>query len=113
MMVTEFQSIVYEAVSCIPKGKVATYGQVARMIGMPGAARAVGNALHKNPFAPVVPCHRVVASDGSLGSNFGFGGPAGQYERLMAEGISFIEDKRGGFPRVDLKVNGLCENASD
>ena len=49
----------------------------------------MGNALHVNPFAPSVPCHRVVATDGSLASNFAFGGPAGQYERLAAEEVTF------------------------
>jgi O-6-methylguanine DNA methyltransferase len=51
----------------VPKGKVTTYKALAQAIGKPKAARAVGNALNKNPHAPVVPCHRVVKSDGSLG----------------------------------------------
>ena len=84
-----FAQKVYDAVRRIPKGRVATYGQIAEIIGCPGGSRAVGNALHVNPFAPIVPCHRVVAADGSLASNFAFGGPAGQYERLTAEGITF------------------------
>lgn len=89
-----FAERVYDAVKHIPQGRVATYGQIAEMIGSPGAARAVGNALHVNPFAPVVPCHRVVASDGSLAANFGCGGPAVQFERLKAEGVSFLNDVR-------------------
>lgn len=54
-------------VSGIPKGKTMTYAQVAAAIGNPKAVRAVGNALNKNPFAPQVPCHRVIRSDGSIG----------------------------------------------
>jgi O-6-methylguanine DNA methyltransferase len=54
-------------VARIPKGKTMTYAQVAAAIGNPKAVRAVGNALNKNPFAPDVPCHRVIRSDGSIG----------------------------------------------
>ncbi len=64
---TEFERQVYEATRRIPFGKVATYGQIAKAIGKPKAPRAVGQALGKNPIAIVIPCHRVVASDGSLG----------------------------------------------
>ena len=64
---TRFQQSVYRAVCQIPKGQTRSYQWVARRIGRPLAARAVGNALHGNPFAPFVPCHRVVRSDGSLG----------------------------------------------
>ncbi len=59
-----FEREVYEAARCIPFGKVATYGQIAKAIGRPRAQRAVGNALGKNPIGIVIPCHRVVASDG-------------------------------------------------
>jgi len=55
----------------IPPGQTRSYGEIARRVGCPGGARAVGNAVRKNPFAPWVPCHRVIKSDGSLG---GFGG---------------------------------------
>ncbi len=61
---TEFEKDVYAATQCIPFGKVATYGQVARAIGRPKAQRAVGNALGKNPIGIVIPAHRVVACDG-------------------------------------------------
>lgn len=64
---TDFERTVYDATRMIPFGKVASYGQIAKAIGMPGAARAVGQALGKNPVAIVIPCHRVIASDGSLG----------------------------------------------
>lgn len=68
-----FADRVYDVVRKIPKGKTMTYGQVARAIGQPGAARAVGNALNKNPHESTdVPCHRVIRSDGSVGG-FAFG----------------------------------------
>jgi methylated-DNA-[protein]-cysteine S-methyltransferase len=78
---TVFQKAVWEATKKIPPGKVATYAAIARMIGRPKAARAVGNALNKNPYAPKVPCHRVVKSDGSLG---GFAGGI-KKKRIMLE----------------------------
>jgi len=61
---TPFQRQVYEATRAIPRGKVATYGQIAKAIGRPNSQRAVGQALNRNPTAIVIPCHRVVASDG-------------------------------------------------
>jgi len=64
---TEFERAVLVATFKIPKGKVSTYKRIAQKIGRPHAYRAVGNALHKNPLAPIVPCHRVVASDGRFG----------------------------------------------
>ena len=71
---TPFQRKVYNALLKIPKGQVRTYAQVARMIGRPKAARAVGQALKRNRWAPEIPCHRVIASDGKLG---GYSGPGG------------------------------------
>jgi len=69
---TPFQRKVYAATRAIPWGKVATYGQIAKAIGNPRAQRAVGQALHRNPVAIVVPCHRVVASDGLGGFGSAF-----------------------------------------
>lgn len=66
---SEFDSRVYAATFKIPRGKVSTYGRVARMIGSPKAYRAVANSLHKNPLFPVVACHRVVKEDGSFGGD--------------------------------------------
>jgi methylated-DNA-[protein]-cysteine S-methyltransferase len=68
---TDFEMAVYAAVLDIPLGETRSYGWVAERIGRPRAARAVGNALRKNPNAPFVPCHRVIASDGSLGGYSG------------------------------------------
>ena len=81
---TEFETEVLVATFNIPKGKVSTYKRVAKKIGRPYAYRAVGNALHKNPLAPVVPCHRVVRSDG------GFGG-----EKKGAESRRNLLEKEG------------------
>jgi len=66
---TQFEIHVYLATFRIPKGKVSTYKRIAEKIGKPKAYRAVANALHKNPLSPIVPCHRVVASDGSFNGN--------------------------------------------
>lgn len=89
---TDFKENVYAAVALIPKGRVATYGQVAEMAGCPGAARAVGNAIHTNTDPVKVPCHRVVDASGRVGSHYGMGGPAVQRQRLEAEGIVFAAD---------------------
>ncbi len=88
---TEFERAVYDAVKKIPEGKVATYGQIASLAGYPGAARAVGNALHRNPDETNVPCHRVVNASGGLAKSFGFGGPLEQRRRLMAEGVYVMD----------------------
>lgn len=82
---TPFQRKVYETILKIPMGEVRTYAQVARMIGQPKAARAVGQALKRNPWAPAIPCHRVVASDGSLGGYTAPGGLARKRRLLSAE----------------------------
>lgn len=83
---------VYEIVRKIPKGKVATYGQIARMMGQPRRAKIVGWALHKNPYFGEVPCHRVVNRNGEISSGFVFGGPMEQRKLLEDEGIIFEED---------------------
>jgi methylated-DNA-[protein]-cysteine S-methyltransferase len=89
-----FEEKVWAITSRIPKGKVATYGWVARQMKSNGY-RAVGRALNRNPYAPAVPCHRVVGSDGSL-TGFAHGLPAKQ-KLLLSEGIEIT----GG--RIDLK----------
>ncbi len=82
---------VYEVVRRIPCGRVATYGQVARLAGAPRAARFVGQALHRNPEPIVTPCHRVVFADGSLAERFGFGGAGMQRALLEHEGVPFVD----------------------
>lgn len=69
-----FYQKVWRACAQIPKGEIRTYGWIAKQIGAPGAARAVGQALALNPFAPTIPCHRVVRSDGHLGGYSAKGG---------------------------------------
>ncbi len=83
---------IYEVVSKIPKGRVATYGQVAMLAGNPRWARVVGYALHNNPKPFIIPCHRVVNRKGKLASAFAFGGEDAQRELLEKEGIVFRED---------------------
>ena len=61
-----FNEKCYSLLRKVPKGKVTTYGELAKAVGSPKAARAVDNAMNKNPYAPKVPCHRVVGSDGSM-----------------------------------------------
>ena len=78
---------VYEYLRSIPSGKVVTYGQIAAHLGNPGLARAVGNALHRNPDPDRNPCFRVVNASGKLSENFGFGGIKEQKRRLEADGI--------------------------
>jgi methylated-DNA-protein-cysteine methyltransferase related protein len=84
----EFAERVFQAVKQIPKGKVATYGWVGAQIGSSRLARAVGNALHFNPYDEV-PCHRVVNSQGKLALHFGKGGWQEQKKRLEKEGVRF------------------------
>lgn len=101
-MVTDSPSKrIYEAVKRIPKGRVATYGQVAEMAGDKKMARAVGNALHKNPDPSEIPCHRVVNAKGELSGAFAFGGEREQEKRLMREGVVVTDG------RVDLRKYGL------
>ena len=83
---------IYKVVSAIPKGKVATYGQVAMLAGNPRWARVVGYALHNNPAPGVIPCHRVVNREGKIAKAFAFGGEDAQKKLLLEEGITFLKD---------------------
>lgn len=91
-----FYEKVYEQVARIPRGKVASYGQIARLCGKPRHARFVGYALRVNPRPGTgpdsIPCHRVIFKDGELCKGFIFGGPDEQREMLAAEGVAFTED---------------------
>jgi O-6-methylguanine DNA methyltransferase len=84
---TEFQRAVWRALLRIPEGRVTSYGEIARAIGRPGAVRAVGSAVGKNPFAPGVPCHRVVPADGRIGRYSGGEGVATKIALLAREGV--------------------------
>ncbi len=92
---------IYEAVKKIPKGKVATYAEVAEMAGNKKMSRAVGNALHKNPDPKHIPCFRVVNSKGELAPAFAFGGEDEQRKRLEEDGVEVKDGK------VDLKKYGM------
>ena len=85
---TEFQLKVWGYLRKIPRGRVKTYLQVAKAIGKPLAVRAVANAIGKNPYAPKIPCHRVIRSDGSLGGYSGKGGVKTKRFLLQKEGIT-------------------------
>lgn len=82
-----FYDEVYSIVKLIPKGKVATYGQIAKILCSPRASRAVGYALHFNPAPGIIPCHRVVNRFGRLASAFAFGGEQVQAQLLAKEGV--------------------------
>lgn len=101
MKVSPFAAEVYALVSGVPPGRVTTYGDLARKMGRPRASRAVGAALRANPTPIVVPCHRVVKSDGQLG---GYGGAMGSKKKaklLRKEGV------RVSGERVDLSEFGF------
>ena len=89
---------IYEVVKSIPRGNVATYGQMAALAGNPKWARVVGYALHSNPNPSEIPCHRVVMKDGSVSPGFAFGGPDAQRQLLENEGVGFTLDGK-----VDMK----------
>lgn len=93
-----FREKVYAITKTIPRGKVMTYGQLAAMVGSPGAARAVGMCMKTNPDNSIIPCHRVVAADGKL-TGYAFGGTKTKKEILREEGVAFIGEN------VDLLVS--------
>lgn len=92
---------IYEAVKKIPRGRVATYGQIAELAGDKKMARAVGNALHHNPDPDTIPCYRVVNAKGELSGAFAFGGIHSQEALLRADGIEVVDG------RVDLTKYGI------
>ena len=85
-----FFESVYQALMLIPRGKVVTYGQIARTIGAPRMARQVGYALHANPKPGIIPCHRVVNKEGKLAGAFAFGGLQAQQKLLEEEGVEVV-----------------------
>lgn len=88
--------LVYKTITSIPRGKVATYGQIAKYLKIK-SPRLVGRILHQNTDSKNIPCHRVVFADGALSKNYAFGGEKRQKERLEKESITFKQGK------VDLK----------
>lgn len=89
---------IYDVVRCIPKGKVATYGQIAMLAGNPHWSQVVGYALHVNPDPSTIPCYRVVNRFGEVSRAFVFGGENEQIRLLKEDGVEFTPDGR-----VDLK----------
>lgn len=86
-----FNEKCYEILRRLPRGKVTTYGELAKAVGSPRAARAVGNAMNKNPYAPRVPCHRVVGSDGKL---VGFASGVDEKVKILKkEGVEIVNGK--------------------
>jgi len=94
-----FKEKVYDLAKQIPQGKVATYGQLARLVGSPGAARAVGMCMRTNEHPEIIPCYKVVASDGSLTGYSAGKGIITKKEKLLHDGVKFKNDK------VDLNVS--------
>ena len=85
---TPFQISVWEALKTIPRGETGTYTEVAQHIGRPNGVRPVAYAIAKNPYAPEIPCHRVVRIDGGLGGYSGPGGIEAKIRLLREEGVS-------------------------
>ncbi len=88
MGMTHFQTDVLLALTRVPRGSTVSYKQLAAMAGHPGAYRAVGTVMRKNPLAPTIPCHRVIKSDGTLGNYSGRGGARRKMVLLASEGAS-------------------------
>ena len=98
---------VYEFVKSIPRGKVATYGQIALYLGNKNFARAVGTILHNNPDPEQIPCHRVVNAQGKLAQSYEFGGIEAQRRLLESEGVVFKSNQV-----VDLSVSQMILDKS-
>lgn len=94
---------IYEVVKKIPRGYVATYGQIATLAGNSRWARVVGYALHVNPDPDKIPCYRVVNKEGRVSKAFAFGGENRQVELLKADGVEFVynEDKKDYFVNME------------
>jgi methylated-DNA-[protein]-cysteine S-methyltransferase len=90
--VADFERRVYAAARAVPPGRVVTYGEIARQLGDPALARAVGRALARNPFAPVVPCHRVLGAGGRPGGFSAPGALATKLDLLHIERARFTAD---------------------
>ena len=104
---TQLSEIIYAAVRHIPRGKTATYSQIAALAGNRNLRRYVGNVLHKNPDNSFTPCHRVVNAKGFCSGSFAFGGPEAQQTKLEAEGIGFTNG------RIDLEKFGITQEDFD
>lgn len=97
---------IYDVVRRIPRGFVASYGQVARLAGNPRWARVVGYALHVNPDPAGIPCYRVVTHDGRTAAAFAFGGADIQRAMLEADGIEFLQNGKVDMVRFSWRPDG-------
>jgi len=103
-----FDERVWALCRLVPRGRVTTYGAIAEALGRPGAARAVGGAMNRNPYAPEVPCHRVVGSGGRL---TGYAGGLGKKRAMLeAEGVGFEGDRvaEGYMGRIERRGTGYA-----
>ena len=98
--VTPFQNLVYDAIKLVPEGKITTYKEIAKYLKKPNSYRAIGNALRKNPFAPQVPCHRCVRSNGEIG---GFSGEVLKKSKKVIKKIKLLTDEK--VQVIDFKIN--------
>ena len=105
MKISSLAEKIYAAVRLIPRGKVASYSQIAALMGNCNLRRYVGNALHKNPSNEITPCHRVVNAKGACSGSFAFGGSDVQRQKLEAEGVTFKPDGS-----VDLTKHGITQD---
>jgi methylated-DNA-[protein]-cysteine S-methyltransferase len=101
---------VYDIVAQIPEGKVTTYGDIARALGHPGASRAIGRILNRNPNPIITPCHRVIKSDGKLGGYVY--GTIKKKELLKKEGLCFIRDRAAGFANYRISIPNVISRTS-
>ena len=99
--------LIYDVVKQIPKGKVASYGQVAALAGNPRWARVVGYALHVNPDPDHIPCYRVVNREGRVSPAFVFGGQNVQIEMLKADGVRFLDETHVDMVNFCIKTDEL------
>lgn len=97
-----YQEKVYQLLQTVPRGKVTTYGEIGRILGM--SPRIVGTALHLNPDQDNIPCHRVVNRDGRVAPGFAFGGPGIQRKLLEAEGVEFVDDQHANLKKCLFKL---------
>ena len=100
---SDLKETIYAAVRLIPRGKVASYSQIAALAGNCNLRRYVGNALHENPSNKITPCHRVVNAKCFCSGSFSFGGPDVQREKLEAEGVTFVDG------HVDMDKHNITE----
>lgn len=110
---TSFTNQIYALTKKIPLGKVATYGQLAALVGSPGAARAVGGCMRTNPYAPVVPCHRVVGHTGQLTGYSAGEGISSKRQLLEQEGVFFtgsrVDLRRSQWQPSEQEITGLLQ----